>query len=427
MTSATSSEARRGSTESSRRRVQGDADDAVRLLPPSAARDSFATADADSATASARDREEATVAGAEAQMRQLKDTWRQEQHRLRQRLVVGDALDCQPPPLLHAPGNAEMAERSDNAEKVEGAGNVELSQIQLSPILPPPVHPPQIRPPLALVGGVDVSFHRRDPDLAAACLTVVAFPSLRLLHHELALTRVTQPYIPGFLAFRECGVLEGLIRRLRDTLPHLVPQVIMVDGNGIFHPQGFGLACQLGVQADVPTIGVAKNMYYMDGMTDEQVGGLKQQHLHQPGDWAALTGASGATHAAPLSPTRHTWHELVLGGRAVTAPTALVFVAVGCRAAITAAAATAQRLCKHHVPKPIHDPVYVSVGHRVSLQSAVAITQRCCKHRVPEPVRLADGLSRAELRGVTVTEAVGGEQSGSLAEQRGVGKASRRG
>ncbi|CAI5958799.1 unnamed protein product [Closterium sp. NIES-65] len=313
-------------------------------------------------------------------MRQLKDTWRQEQHRLRQRLVVGDALDCQPPPLLHAPGNAEMAERSDNAEKVEGAGNVELSQIQLSPILPPPVHPPQIRPPLALVGGVDVSFHRRDPDLAAACLTVVAFPSLRLLHHELALTRVTQPYIPGFLAFRECGVLEGLIRRLRDTLPHLVPQVIMVDGNGIFHPQGFGLACQLGVQADVPTIGVAKNMYYMDGMTDEQVGGLKQQHLHQPGDWAALTGASGATHAA-----------LVRGGPGS------------------------------------HDPVYVSVGHRVSLQSAVAITQRCCKHRVPEPVRLADGLSRAELRGVTVTEAVGGEQSGSLAEQRGVGKASRRG
>ncbi|CAI5471099.1 unnamed protein product [Closterium sp. Yama58-4] len=173
----------------------------------------------------------------------------------------------------------------------------------------------------------------------------------------------------------QCGVLAGLIRRLRDTHPHLVPQVIMVDGNGIFHPQGFGLACQLGVQADIPTIGVAKNMYYMDGMTDEQVGGLKRQHLHQPGDWALLTGASGATHAA-----------LVRGGPGS------------------------------------HDPVFVSVGHRISLESAVAITQHCCKHRVPEPVRLADGLSRAELRGVTVAEAVGGEGSGASAEQRGIGE-----
>ncbi|CAI5489497.1 unnamed protein product [Closterium sp. Naga37s-1] len=314
-------------------------------------------------------------------MKRLKDTWRQEQQRLRLRLVVGDALDFQPPPLLRAAGNTEIAERFDtaergeNAENVERAGNVEPPQIQPAQIQPPLVHPPQIRPPLALVGGVDVSFHRRDPDLAVACLTVVAFPSLRLLHHELALTRVTQPYIPGFLAFRECGVLEGLIRRLRDARPHLMPQVIMVDGNGIFHPQGFGLACQLGVQADIPTIGVAKNMYHMDGMTDQQVGSLKHQHLHQPGDWATLTGASGATHAA-----------MVRGGPGS------------------------------------HDPVFVSVGHRVSLHSAVAITQRCCKHRVPEPVRLADGLSRAELRGVAVAEAVGGEHSGASAEQRVIGE-----
>ncbi|CAI7872331.1 unnamed protein product, partial [Closterium sp. NIES-54] len=286
MTSAASSEARRESTESLQRSIQGDFHGAGRLLPPSAARDSLATADAESATTNARDPEGVTVAGTAAHIRRLKDTWRQEQHRLRQRLVVGDTLDFQPPPLLRAAGNAENGEHAE--ERTESAGRVEIqgarahvegagdarveygggrageqkhdwngnqqpltppnrsqpsqiqlpqeetaqvqpvesqpAQIQLPQIQPPPVHSPQIRPPLALVGGVDVSFHRRDPDLAAACLAVVAFPSLHLLHSEIALTRVTQPYIPGFLAFRECGVLVGLIRRLRDTHPHLVPQ-----------------------------------------------------------------------------------------------------------------------------------------------------------------------------------------------------------
>ncbi|GJP32922.1 hypothetical protein CLOM_g17504 [Closterium sp. NIES-68] len=351
-------------------------------------------------------------AGGDAEVTErLKDTWRGEQQRLRQRLVVGDAFDWQPPPLLRSAGNAE---RTGDGESMGGAGIGECRDgwgradaqgdakgrgdgeggcnegcrhdleggpySQLQPpqshhpqLQPPQSHLPQLRPPLVLVGGVDVSFHKSDPNLAAACLTVVAFPSLHLLHSEITLTRVTQPYIPGFLAFRECGVLVGLIERLRQTQPQLVPQVIMVDGNGIFHPQGFGLACQLGVLTDIPTIGVAKNaplraplhaprhatparhdqMYYMDGMADEHVCGLQQQHLHHPGDWALLKGSSGATHAA-----------LVRGGPGS------------------------------------HDPVFVSVGHRVSLESAVAVTQRCFKHRVPEPVRLADGMSRAELRGV---------------------------
>lgn len=34
----------------------------------------------------------------------------------------------------------------------------------------------------------------------------------------------------------------------------------MINGQGVMHPRGFGLACQVGVLRDVPTIGVAKRL-----------------------------------------------------------------------------------------------------------------------------------------------------------------------
>ena len=41
--------------------------------------------------------------------------------------------------------------------------------------------------------------------------------------------------------------------------PDLVPDVILVDGNGVLHKRGFGLASHLGVLVDIPTVGVGKN------------------------------------------------------------------------------------------------------------------------------------------------------------------------
>jgi len=52
--------------------------------------------------------------------------------------------------------------------------------------------------------------------------------------------------IVGFLGFREAPALVEAFCRLRDTNINLVPECILVDGNGIFHPRGFGLASHVG-------------------------------------------------------------------------------------------------------------------------------------------------------------------------------------
>ena len=52
-------------------------------------------------------------------------------------------------------------------------------------------------------------------------------------------------------------------QRLIENKPELKPQVVLIDGNGILHPRGFGLASHFGVLANTCTIGVAKNLHHL--------------------------------------------------------------------------------------------------------------------------------------------------------------------
>jgi len=125
----------------------------------------------------------------------------------------------------------------------------------------------------------------------------------------------------------------------------------MVDGNGILHPRGFGLASHLGVLADIPTIGVGKNLHHVDGLTNLEVRNVVAKSNLQAGDVVPLIGSTGQVWGAAL----HS-HE-------------------GCQ-----------------------KPIFISIGHRISLDTAVAVVRCCCLHRVPEPVRQADLRSRDRLR-----------------------------
>uniref|UniRef100_H0XQC0 Endonuclease V n=1 Tax=Otolemur garnettii TaxID=30611 RepID=H0XQC0_OTOGA len=197
------------------------------------------------------------------------------------------------------------------------------------------------------VGGVDVSFVKGDSGSACASLVVLSYPELQVLYEDSSMVSLTAPYVSGFLAFREAPFLVDAVQRLQAKEPSLMPQVILVDGNGVLHHQGFGVACHLGVLSDLPCIGVAKKLLQVDGLENNTLHREKIQLLQAGGDYFPLMGSSGAVLGVALKSHDHSTK-----------------------------------------------PLYVSVGHKISLETAVRLTHHCCRFRIPEPVRQADIRSR---------------------------------
>ena len=170
---------------------------------------------------------------------------------------------------------------------------------------------------------------------------IQSFPEFDVLYTDTEEVHLDFPYVPGFLAFREVPHLERLIQR-----SPIKPQVILVDGNGIFHNRGFGLASHLGVKTGIPTIGCGKTVFAVDGITVNSVKQISKT-LHQGGDQALLVGKSGKVWGCALRATDDSVN-----------------------------------------------PIIISVGHMISLDSAIKFVKESCFYRVPEPIRQADKLSR---------------------------------
>ncbi|XP_057587024.1 endonuclease V-like [Hippopotamus amphibius kiboko] len=88
---------------------------------------------------------------------------------------------------------------------------------------------------LQRVGGMDVSFVKGDSVSACASLVVLSYPELEVVYEDCCMVSLTAPYVSGFLAFREMPFLVEAVQRLREKEPHLMPQVLFVDGNGVLH------------------------------------------------------------------------------------------------------------------------------------------------------------------------------------------------
>ncbi len=105
-----------------------------------------------------------------------------------------------------------------------------------------------------LIAGVDVAYSRENKRLAcAAC--VVMDKNLNVVEQKWLIDEVNFPYIPTYLAYRELPIVTEIIEKLEQK-----PDILMVDGNGILHPFGMGIASHIGVVMDIPTIGVAKGL-----------------------------------------------------------------------------------------------------------------------------------------------------------------------
>lgn len=185
-----------------------------------------------------------------------------------------------------------------------------------------------------VVAGADLHLSRRN-GTGVATFTAVAVPGLELLEEVAVRVNVDCPYIPGLLSFRELPPLLAAFERLR-----VRPDVVMVDGHGRAHPRGFGLACHLGLELDIPTVGCAKSR---------------------------LVGESG-----PLGDTQGEIAALLFQGRRVGT---VLRSKAGCK------------------------PLYISIGHRISLDAALGVVLDSLDGlRLPVPVRLAHRLAKLEVQ-----------------------------
>ncbi|GAB9462708.1 hypothetical protein Gpo141_00000195 [Globisporangium polare] len=201
------------------------------------------------------------------------------------------------------------------------------------------------------LAGVDISFLKGSNEHACASLVVLQYPSLEVVYEAFTYVRLPAPYIAGFLAFREVPALTTLYEDLLQRCPELVPDITLVDGNGVLHPQGFGLASHFGVLMDIPTLGVGKTFLHVDGLTKGDVKTLMTQAKRSGEQVVKLQGDSGKVWGAAL-----------------------------CSA------------------EGVQNPVFVSAGHLLSLDTSLRVVNACSRFRIPEPIRQADLRSRQVIR-----------------------------
>ena len=182
------------------------------------------------------------------------------------------------------------------------------------------------------IGGVDISA----PDsrgIACGAVVVLSYPGFEIIEVQSVKDKVTFPYVPGLLSFREAPLILAACQKLSTS-----PDLILVDGQGIAHPRRFGLASHLGLLLDVPTIGCAKS----------RLCGSHEPLVAAAGSYAEITD-----------------REEVIG------------VVLRTKTGVK--------------------PVYVSIGHKIDLPAAIHWVMECCRgYRLPETSRLAHLVASGE-------------------------------
>jgi len=155
------------------------------------------------------------------------------------------------------------------------------------------------------VAGADISFEKDNCAVAAA--VAVDLDDLTVIDSKTIEVKLLFPYISGFLGFREADAVISVLRELNNEF-----DVLMVNGHGIMHPRGFGLAFHVGLLMDIPTIGIAKRLikgnYKYKGdnslktveFMNKSVGACDRQKCISVGHKISLKTAVDIVHEASL-------------------------------------------------------------------------------------------------------------------------------
>jgi len=216
-------------------------------------------------------------------------------------------------------------------------------KVQFTPLTKPP----------KLIAGLDCALSKDGQQILAAAVVLRAqdatqglwepleLPDFELIETATASQKVTFPYIPGLLSFREAPVCIAAVEKLKKE-----PDAFIIDGQGIAHPRRLGLAAHLGLFFDKPTIGCAKS----------RLTGYFEDPQPEKGAYSLLTDKKSMITEMKHEP-QITNHEVI--GAVVRSRSNV-------------------------------EPVFVSVGNKCLLKDAIKITLACAtKYRLPEPTRLA--------------------------------------
>jgi deoxyribonuclease V len=188
--------------------------------------------------------------------------------------------------------------------------------------------------------GVDVAYlNRAEIEWGICSIVVIDYATKTVVEKASSIGKITVPYIPGYLAFRELPLVIEAAHKLS-----IDPDLFIFDGNGYLHPRHMGIATHAVFYLNKPTIGVAKSYFNIDGL-----------------DFTMPENVSGS------------YEDIIIRNE--------IYGRV---------------LRSHENVKPI----FISCGNYIDLQTTTEITMNLINResRIPIPVRLAD-LETKHMRG----------------------------
>ncbi|OGF66008.1 MAG: hypothetical protein A2Y62_06025 [Candidatus Fischerbacteria bacterium RBG_13_37_8] len=184
------------------------------------------------------------------------------------------------------------------------------------------------------IAGADVAYNNKQNKCIAACV-LYSIKEQKIIETAVAVERITFPYIPGLLSFREAPAVLQAFKKLKGTF-----QAAMLDGHGFAHPRRLGLASHVALWIGKPTIGCAKSKLI----------GKFETPPDKAGSWTELHD-KGEIIGVVLRTKKNT------------------------------------------------KPVFISIGNAVSLAQAIVLTLQCTtRYRIPEPIRASHNLLNQHKR-----------------------------